>query len=79
MSVNKISNLGELREALSFYEKVYNLDDGNKVVLEVFDDRDDLVELSPFSIEVVSFKQPDGSHQDEVRICQIKSMLKMNW
>ena len=79
MSVSKISNIGELREALSFAEKVYNLDDSNKVVLEVFDDRDDLVELLPFYLEVVSFKQPDGSHKEEVRLCQIKSMLKMNW
>jgi hypothetical protein len=79
MSISKISNLGELREALSFYEQVYNLDDSSKVVLEVFDDRDDLVELHPFTIEVSHLKQADGSHQNEIRLCQIKSSIKMNW
>ena len=79
MSVSKINNIGELRDALSYVEKIYKLDSTSKVVLEVFDERNDLLELYPFYIEVTNFKQPDGSYQDEVRLCQIKSMLKMKW
>jgi hypothetical protein len=79
MSVSKINNIGELREALSYAEKVNKLDDSSKVVLEMYDDRDDLVEIFPFYLEVIEFKQPDGSYLKEVRLCQVKTFLKMNW
>jgi hypothetical protein len=45
----------------------------------MYDDRDDLVEIFPFYLEVIEFKQPDGSYLKEVRLCQVKTFLKMNW
>lgn len=61
MSASRIRSVGELRDELS------KLDDNHLVVLEVRDENDNIVEYSPFYIDVVEFNEVT-----EVRLCQIE-------
>ena len=61
MSASRIRSVGELRDELA------KLDDNHLVVLEVRDENDNIVEYSPFYIDVVEFNEVT-----EVRLCQIE-------
>ena len=61
MSATRIRSVGELREELA------KLDDNYLVLLEVRDEYDNVVEHSPFYLDVVEWND-----NTEVRLCQIE-------
>lgn len=61
MSASRIRSVGELRDELS------KLDDNYLVLLEVRDEYDNIVEHSPFYLDVVEWNE-----NTEVRLCQIE-------